>query len=273
MKQIGSDLEMVVPDVRFKDVILESSVEDQVRRLISAVRHLPSVLCRWKIGGVGGDRGGVVGLLHGLPGTGKTLCAESIAGELNRPLMVARSSTILSKWVGESERNLQSLFKEAKANGAVLFIDEADSMIGQRDKSNSEHSRSLINLLLSLIERHSGVVLLATNFRDGLDSALERRITHQVELKRPTAEMRRRIWELMLSEETLGVQELKLDELSARYELSGAEIRVVLLRAATAAFEEGESGLTQTLLEREAAQLLGAQQKSKSIGFGVSRGA
>jgi len=273
MKQIGSDPEMVVPDVRLKDVILEPSAEDQVRRLIGAVRHLPSVLRRWKIGGVGGDRGGVVGLLHGLPGTGKTLCAESIAGELNRPLMVARSSTILSKWVGESERNLQSLFKEAKANGAVLFIDEADSMIGQRDKSNSEHSRSLINLLLSLIERHSGVVLLATNFRDGLDSALERRITHQVELKRPTAEMRRRIWELMLSEETLGVQELKLDELSARYELSGAEIRVVLLRAATAAFEEGESGLTQALLEREAAQLLGAQQKSKSIGFGVSRGA
>lgn len=273
MKQVGSDPELVVPNVRLKDVILEPTADEQIQRLISAVRHLPSVLRRWKIGGVGGDRGGVVGLLHGLPGTGKTLCAEAIAGELNRPLKVARSSTILSKWVGESERNLQKLFKEAKANGAVLFIDEADSLIGQRDKSNSEHSRSLINLLLSLIERHSGVVVLATNFRDGLDSALERRITHQVELRRPNAAVRLKIWTLMLSECPAKEGDLDLERLSERFELSGAEIRVVTLRAATVAFEEGLSGLTQAHLEREASQLLGAQKKSGSIGFGVGRGA
>ena len=273
MKQVGRDSDLVVPNVRRSDVILEPSAGEQVERLISAVRHLPSVLRRWKIGGVGGDRGGVVGLLHGLPGTGKTLCAEAIAGELNRPLMVARSSTILSKWVGESERNLQNLFKDAKANGAVLFIDEADSLIGQRDQSNSDHTRSLINLLLSLIERHSGVVLLATNFRDGLDSALERRITHQVELRRPSAEVRRQIWEQMLTEDASTSGEIDFTRLAERFELSGAEIRVITLRAATVAFEEGAQGLTQGHLEREASQLLGAQKKSTSIGFGVGRGA
>lgn len=272
MKQVGTDPEIVVPNIRLSDVILESSAHEQIQRLISAVRHLPSVLRQWKIGGVGGDRGGVVGLLHGLPGTGKTLCAEAIAGELNRPLMVARSSTILSKWVGESERNLQKLFKEAKANGAVLFIDEADSMISQRDQSNSDHTRSLINLLLSLIERHRGVVLLATNFRNGLDSALERRITHQIELKRPNAEVRRQIWALMLADAQEG-HSLDLDALAECFELSGAEIRVVILRAATSAFEAGESGLTQTHLEREASELLGSQKKKVSIGFGVGRGA
>lgn len=271
MRRVGSDPEMTVPEVRLKDVILEEGASDQISRLINAVRHLPSVLRRWKIGGVGGERGGVVGLLHGAPGTGKTLCAEAIAGELNRPLLVARSSTILSKWVGESERNLQNTFKEAKSNGAVLFIDEADSLISQRDQSNSDHTRSLINLLLSLIERHPGVVLLATNFRDALDSALERRITHQVELKRPSAEVRLKIWELMLSEQTAGVEGLDLNALAQAHELSGAEIRVVLLRAATSAFAEGEEGLTQALLEREITQLIGAKKQDKPIGFARSR--
>jgi SpoVK/Ycf46/Vps4 family AAA+-type ATPase len=173
--------------------------------------------------------------------------------------------------VGESERNLQNTFKEAKSNGAVLFIDEADSLISQRDQSNSDHTRSLINLLLSLIERHPGVVLLATNFRDALDSALERRITHQVELKRPSAEVRLKIWELMLSEQTAGVEGLDLNALAQAHELSGAEIRVVLLRAATSAFAEGEEGLTQALLEREITQLIGAKKQDKPIGFTRSR--
>ena len=266
MQRVESDPNIKVPSVRLSDVVLEPEATAQIQRVVEAVRHLPSVLRRWKVGGAGGDRGGVVGLLHGLPGTGKTLCAEAIAGELNRPLMVARSSTILSKWVGESERNLDKLFKEAKAAGAVLFIDEADSLVGQRDKTQSEHSRSLINLLLALIERHSGLVLLATNFRDGLDSALERRVTHQVELERPSVAVRRRLWEKMMPQEAAAAP-LDLDALS-RFELSGAEIRVVILRAATRAAAEGEEGLTQALVEGEAESLLGGQQKKVSIGFG-----
>ncbi len=266
MQRVESDPNVKVPEVRLSDVVLEEEASAQITRVVEAVRHLPSVLRRWKVGGAGGDRGGVVGLLHGLPGTGKTLCAEAIAGELNRPLMVARSSTILSKWVGESERNLDKLFKDAKAAGAVLFIDEADSLVGQRDKAQSEHSRSLINLLLALIERHSGLVLLATNYRDGLDSALERRVTHQVELERPSAEVRRRLWEKMLPQAGLA-SPFDLGAL-ARFELSGAEIRVVILRAATRAAAEGVEGLTQRLVEEEADALLGSQQKKVSIGFG-----
>ena len=154
------------PKVRLKDVILEKETSQHIHKIIDAVRYLPSVLHRWNIGGSGGERGGIVSLFHGPPGTGKTLCAEAISGELNRPLKIARSSTILSKWVGESERNLEKIFKEAKAHGAVLFIDEADSLIEKRDKASNSHTRSLVNLLLSLIERHNGLVLLATNYLD-----------------------------------------------------------------------------------------------------------
>ena len=254
------------PEVRLKDVILEEEASSKVKGVIDAVRYLPGVLHRWGIGGTGGDRGGVVALFHGPPGTGKTLCAEAIAGELNRPLKIARSSTILSKWVGESERNLHKMFKDARAHGAVLFIDEADSLIESREGANSSHTRSLVNLLLSLIERHSGLVLLATNYRERLDSALERRVTHMVELKRPSAETRRRLWESMLPAEAPGVDEIDVLSLAERYELSGAEVRVAILRAATNAAARGEE-LSHDALESEVKSLLSGQAQKSSIGF------
>ena len=257
---------ITTPKVRLNDVILEEEANSQVNRIIDAVRYLPSVLHRWKIGGTGGDRGGIVSLFHGPPGTGKTLCAEAIAGELNKPLKIARSSTILSKWVGESERNLEKIFKDARAHGAVLFIDEADSLIEKRDVASNSHTRSLVNLLLSLIERHNGLVLLATNHREHLDSALERRVTHQVHLKRPEADTRLRLWKQMLPENAPGVDQLDLDTLAKDYDLSGAEIRVAILRAATTAAAQ-DGGLNQEVLEAEVKALVGGKIKKNAIGF------
>ena len=255
-----------VPKVRLNDVVLEDDAAQQVQRIIDAVRYLPSVLHRWKIGGNTGDRGGIVSLFHGPPGTGKTLCAEAIAGELNRPLKIARSSTILSKWVGESERNLEKIFKDARAHNAVLFIDEADSLIEKREGASSSHTRSMVNLLLSLIERHNGLVLLATNHRDQLDMALERRITHQVHLKRPEKETRLRLWSKMLPQDAPGVSALNLDHLAETYDLSGAEIRVAILRAATTAAATNEV-IDQELLETEVKSMVGGKIKKTKIGF------
>ena len=263
------DLEVegiTIPKVRLKDVILDEGANIQVRRIIDSVHHLPSVLHRWKIGGSSGDRGGIVSLFHGPPGTGKTLCAEAIAGELNRPLKIARSSTILSKWMGESERNLEKIFKEAKAHGAVLFIDEADSLIESREGATNSHTRSMVNLLLSLIERHSGLVLLATNHRELLDKALERRVTHQVHLQAPNEETRYRLWEQMLPSEAPGASKLNLRILAADYDLSGAEIRVVILRAATTAASLDQE-LNQSLIEEELKSLLNGKSKKAQIGF------
>lgn len=258
--------DIFVPKVRLSDVILNKESTSQAEKIIGAVRHLPSVLHRWGIGGASGDRGGIVALFHGPPGTGKTLCAEAIAGELNRPLKIARSSTIMSKWVGESERNLAKIFKDARAHNAVLFIDEADSLIESRDRTSSSHQRSLVNLLLSLIERHNGLVLLATNHREALDSALERRITHQLKLNRPSAQERHRLWTSMLPDNVPGASSVDLEALANRYEMSGAEIRVALLRAATSSASTGNP-LTHELLEAEVTNLLSNQDTKGSIGF------
>jgi SpoVK/Ycf46/Vps4 family AAA+-type ATPase len=255
-----------IPKVRLSDVILDESPASKVQDVINAVRYLPGVLHRWKVGGIGGERGGIVALFHGPPGTGKTLCAEAIAGELNRPLKIARSSTILSKWVGESERNLAQIFKDARAHGAVLFIDEADSIIESREGTSSSHTRSLVNLLLSLIERHSGLVLLATNYRERLDSALERRVTHMIQLERPQVETRLRLWQMMLPEDAPGASEINLKALAERHEMSGAEIRVALLRAATQAAAQ-DLNLSHDLIEAEVVQLLEGKVKKSTIGF------
>jgi SpoVK/Ycf46/Vps4 family AAA+-type ATPase len=268
MEQINIGSSTTVPQVQLTHVILDEKPKQQVHNLVQAVRHLPRILCEWKVGGPQSKQGGIVGLFHGPPGTGKTLCAEAIAGELNKPLLVARSSTLLSKWVGESERNLAALFKEAQAQGAVLFIDEADSLIGQRIHTQSDHNRSMINLFLSLIERHNGLILIASNHRDVLDEALERRLTHQIVFKRPQKETRLLLWESMLDDSAPGVRALDLERL-ARYELSGAEIRVVIIRSATMAATFDKS-LTQSLIEDEIRTLLNTQKPKSSIGF--SRG-
>jgi SpoVK/Ycf46/Vps4 family AAA+-type ATPase len=255
-----------IPQVRLKDVILEEEASNHVQRIIDAVRYLPSVLHRWKMGGTGGERGGIVALFHGPPGTGKTLCAEAIAGELNRPIKITRSSTILSKWVGESERNLEKIFKDARAHNAVLFIDEADSLVEKREGSNNSHTRSLVNLLLSLIERHNGLVLLATNHREHLDTALERRVTHQINLQRPQADTRLRLWSNMLPKSAPGVAEIDFDTLAKEYDLSGAEIRVAILRAATTAAAQ-KINLNHELMENEIKAMLGGKVKKSTIGF------
>jgi SpoVK/Ycf46/Vps4 family AAA+-type ATPase len=158
------------------------------------------------------------------------------------------------------------MFKDARAHGAVLFIDEADSLIESREGASSSHSRSLVNLLLSLIERHNGLVLLATNHRSHLDSALERRVTHMVHLKRPSAPTRHRLWQMMLPEEAPGVAEVHIEQLAQDYDLSGAEIRVAILRAATVAAAQSEY-LSHTLIEGEVQSLLEGQAKKQSIGF------
>lgn len=258
--------DMTVPKIRLENVVLPEKALKQINNILNSYRHLPTILRRWKAGGASQDSS-LVALLYGPPGTGKTLCAEAIAGEINRPLLIARTSTILSKYVGESEKNLNDLFNKAKAEQAVLFLDEADSLLGARQASDQRHDRSLVNLLLSLIERHKGIVLLATNHADFLDEALRRRITHQIAFERPSAELRKKLWQLMLPQEDEIAQDVNIDTLSAQYDLSGAEIRTCVLRAATQAAVDN-SKLAQAVLEEIATEIEGAKNSKRNIGFG-----
>ena len=153
-----------VPRVWLDDLVLAPPQLRAIEHLLAAVRNRGLIMNRWGVGGPRTEDTGVAALLHGPPGTGKTLCAEALAGELNRPLRVARAPALLSKWVGDTERNLATLFREARARRAVVLLDEADSLVGTRSEATaSRHDRSMTNVLLDLIASYPGLVILATN--------------------------------------------------------------------------------------------------------------
>ncbi|MFW5968154.1 MAG: ATP-binding protein [Persicimonas sp.] len=265
-KPTDDDSPVVNPKVRLSDVILPDDLERRVEELIDAARHRRTILERWGVGRNLTYGKGVSALFYGAPGTGKTMCAEAIANELNRPLLVASVAGIKSKWIGQTERNLERLFKDARAHNAVLFLDEADSLLTARGEARaSRHDDSVVNHLLTHIERHNGVVLLATNRRAELDPALDRRLTYMLEFPLPNAELRARIWQTLLPDEVPVDGALDFDKLGARFTLTGGLIKNAVFKAAFRAARADQS-VTMALLE-EAADEEAPDDDEKVVGF------
>ena len=242
---------VTVPEARLCDLVLAPPQWRAVEQLLAAVQNRRMVLQQWGVGGPRVEQTGVAALFHGPPGTGKTLCAEALAGELNRPLRVARAPALLSKWVGDTERNLEQLFRDARGQRAVILLDEADSLLGRRDSPGaSRHDQSMTNVLLDLIDQYPGLVLLATNLPERLDPALARRLAWRLEFLRPEQAERQALWACMLPDSAPLADDVDLHPL-AQIELSGAGIRSATLRAATQAAAEG-GPVRQLLLVRAA---------------------
>jgi SpoVK/Ycf46/Vps4 family AAA+-type ATPase len=270
-RPLDDDGAMVRPKVRLDDVVLPPTLRGKVDELIDAARSLRTVLHRWGIGAHLTYGKGVSALFFGEPGTGKTLCAEAIACELTRPLLVAAIPTLVSKYVGETEKNLQWLFSQARAHHAVLFLDEADSLLMERGEGRaSRHDDSAVNTFLKLVERHDGVVLLATNLPDKLDPALTRRLTYRLEFPFPDPKLRAGIWRRLLPVDLPTDGPLDLEKLGRSYRLAGGHIKNAVFKAAFRA-ASGGGLVSQALLEgaaREESDSLRAGKKPP-IGFGT----
>lgn len=266
-KPIEEDSPLVSPNVRLADIILPDTLKAQVEELIDAARHRRTVLERWGIGEHMTYGKGISALFHGTPGTGKTMCAEAIASELNRPLRVASVAGLKSKWIGETERNLSRLFEDARAHNAVLFLDEADSLLMARGEARaSRHDDSVVNVLLTAIERHNGVVLMATNRADKLDDALDRRLTYTLEFPFPSARERAQIWQSLLPAGVPTDGAIDFAGLAERHRLSGGLIKNAVFKAAFRA-ARADVAVTTALLEQAALDENPAEVV-KAIGFG-----
>lgn len=256
LKRIGDDRhDLIQPKVRLQDVILPEHLRNQVDELIDAARHRRTVLESWGIGARLSAGKGVAALLAGAPGTGKTLCAEAIAAELNRPLLLAQVPALLSKWVGGTEQNLAALFRDARAEGAVLFLDEADALLMDRDQLQHKHDMRTVNVLLQLIERHEGVVLLASNRASQLDKALARRLGWHLNFPEPDARQRAQIWQSLLPDTVPTKGKLDFEKLGRKFTMVGGHIKNAVFKAAFRAARQ-ESALTQALLEEAGAEEL-----------------
>ena len=266
----SDDTEAVMPRVRLADVVLPTALHASVTEIVRAARSRRTVLERWGIGSHLSFGKGLSALFSGGPGTGKTLCAEAVAGELSRPLLTASVPSLVSKWVGETERNLERLFREARAAGAVLFLDEADSLLRERgDGRASRHDDAAVNVLLSLLERHDGLVLLATNLPDRLDRALDRRLSYRLHFPFPDAAARAAIWRRLVPDTAPRDGDLDFDALGARWRLAGGHIKNAVFKAA---FRAASAGLP---LEQEQLDVAAAEEQAQCgeapravIGFG-----
>lgn len=253
---------------KLSDVVLTQSNQSLVEEMIDATRNLKIVLQNWGIGKHFTAGKGISGLFYGPPGTGKTLCAEAIAGELHRPLLCAHIPSLVSKWVGETESNLDRLFKQAKSQNAVLFFDEADSLLMRRGEGNaSRHDDSAVNVLLKLIEQQEGIVLLATNMEESLDPAIRRRLTYCLNFELPDVKQRKRIWQQFLESTDAHNGELDYDQLSRNYLIGGGYIKNAVFKAAFRAARNKRKICQLDLLTAIEEESRSIAPKKPTIGF------
>jgi SpoVK/Ycf46/Vps4 family AAA+-type ATPase len=214
------------------DLVLPAAVTALLREIAVHVRHHRRVLDDWNLSAEASRRAGVCTLFSGPPGTGKTLAAEVLAHELELNLYRIDLSAVVSKYIGETEKNLARLFDAAEESGAILFFDEADALFGKRTDIRDSHDRYAdveISYLLQRMEEHNGLAILATNMRAALDPAFLRRLHCVVDFPLPDAAQRCRLWQRAFPPGT-DCRALDFGRL-ATLDLSGGNIRNIALRA------------------------------------------
>ncbi len=229
----------------FDDLVLPRPTLDELRRIVSWARHRDAVLAQGPLTGAGGKGTGIAALFGGGPGTGKTLAAHVIADALGLDLFRVDLSTVVDKYVGETEKNLERVFAEAESMNVVLFFDEADSIFGARSAVSDARDRYAnleVSYLLQRMEDFDGITILATNLRGNLDPAFSRRLQFLVTFPDPDADTRHRLWHQHLRHVAVldDGDPPDVDLLAEHAELAGGDIRNIVLASAYAAAEDND---------------------------------
>lgn len=239
----------------WSDLVLPSDIMDSLRELVGRVRHRKTVFETWGMGRTMATSRGLTALFQGQPGTGKTLVAGAIARELGLDLYQVDLSKVMSKWIGETERNLATIFDAAEDGQVILLFDEADSLFAKRTEvrsSNDRYANLEVNYLLQRLDAFEGIAILTTNSGKSIDPAFKRRLSFRLSFPFPDEETRAELWRAHLPRELPRGGKLVFDVLARKYQLSGGYIRNACLRAAFLAAQE-ESALHQHHLERAVA--------------------
>ncbi|MFF8942181.1 AAA family ATPase [Streptomyces sp. NPDC014864] len=244
--QTGHELTYATRRIRpacgWDDIVLPPEPLAQLHDLCDWTAHRHRVLDQWGFGRLMSRGRGVTALFAGPPGTGKTLAAEVVAHELGLDLYSVDLSMVVSKYIGETEKNLERIFTAAEDADAILFFDEAEALFGKRSDVRDAHDRYAnieIAYLLQRMERHEGTAILATNLRHHLDDAFTRRLQFVVEFPFPGDEERRRIWRLCLPPRAPHTTAVDLEGLAREHRLTGGSIRNIALHAAFLAAGRG----------------------------------
>jgi ATP-dependent 26S proteasome regulatory subunit len=235
----------IKPRYTWQDVVLPDEELSILKEIVSTIRGRTRVLDEWGLGKKLVPNPGISVLFAGPPGTGKTLSAQVIAAELGLDLYRVDLSTVVSKYIGETEKNLERIFTQAANSNTILFFDEADSIFGKRSEVKDAHDRYAnieVSYLLQRIETYDGVVILASNLRSNLDEAFIRRLQFIVDFPFPDEIQRLSIWKVLFPPGVPRIETLDFERLAKRFRLSGGNIRNVIVNAAFAAASE-DSGV------------------------------
>ncbi|MBS4015066.1 MAG: ATP-binding protein [Candidatus Latescibacteria bacterium] len=220
------------PIVSFDQIVLEDMQKQEIEQMIFQIVTGNKLFTQWGFDQTIKYGKGMTILFYGAPGTGKTATCEAIAQRLSKKIGIANYAQLLSKWIGDSEKNLVKVFKEAKENDCVLVFDEADSLFGQRLPETYSVDRMhnyMTNVLMQEIERFDGLVILTTNRELTIDEAFSRRILFKMRFDIPKTEERAKIWRALIPANAPISDDVDFAELGKRYELTGGEIKNVII--------------------------------------------
>jgi AAA+ superfamily predicted ATPase len=259
--RLGDLAARLSPGYSFDDLVLPERQRELLRSISAYLRHRDRVLSEWGYELTVARTQGLKVLFAGESGTGKTMAAQVLAAELGLDLFRVDLATVVSKYIGETEKNLERIFTAADGSNAILFFDEADALFGKRSEVSDSHDRYAnieVAYLLQRMELYPGAVILATNFKRNIDDAFIRRLDFVVDFPFPEADDRKKIWRLVLPQAAPVADDIDLDFLATQFKLSGGSIRNCSLAAAfRAADENGEISMGH--LVRAVAQEYGKQ--------------
>jgi hypothetical protein len=241
-RQVGDLARRIETRQTWNDLVLPTDQLDTLIELVARVQHRERVLDDWGFADKVGRGTGVAALLSGPPGTGKTMIAGLVARELGLDLYQVDLSKIISKYIGETEKQLAALFDAAESGHAILLFDEADSIFGKRTEvksSNDRYANLAVNYLLQRIEAFTGITLLTTNHETAIDPAFMRRLAFHVRVPMPDEQQREKLWRAMLPAAAEFEADLDVVGLAEDFEMAGGYIRNAVLRAAFMGASEG----------------------------------
>lgn len=242
--KLSTMAQKIAPHYTWTDIVLPSDKLQQLKEISNYVKYRPVVYDDWGFGHKLSLGKGLNVLFSGPSGTGKTMAAEIIANELKIDLYKIDLSCVVSKYIGETEKNLAKIFREAEASNSILFFDEADALFGKRSEVKDSHDRYAnieINYLLQKMEEHEGIAILASNFRKNIDEAFTRRMHFSVDFPFPDENYRLKIWQNIFPQQTPVSEDIDFKFLAKRFKISGGNIKNIALHAAFLAAEDSKS--------------------------------
>lgn len=242
----------VVPKYTWKDLILPDKILGQLKHLETYLAQQEKVFHHWGARSIRRRGYGIKALFSGAPGTGKTMCAEVIAGSLGLDMFKVDLSSVISRWVGETEKNLKEIFDAAEGGSSIILFDEADSLFGSRGdvkQAQDRFANQEVSFLLQRLEVFEGCAILTTNLQENIDEAFMRRFGAVVEFPMPSETERRRLWEHAIPKYAPRDKDLDLDYIARQFTLAGGSIINSSINACiVAASEDAAVGMRHVIV-------------------------